>query len=128
MDDPTSDPAADAAPTGGPSDVGPGKTSPATSAPRERRWLVRLLVWGTTVLAVVAIFAVWTNRQLLNPNNWANTSTKLLQNAKIRDSTSNYLPRATSSTPPTAALSPPRPHKPPPGARGGEAVLRPIGR
>ena len=39
-------------------------------------WLVRVLIWGTTVLAVVAIFAVWANRQLLNPNNWANTSTQ----------------------------------------------------
>ncbi len=48
-------------------------------------------MWATTVLAVLAIFAVWANRQLLNPNNWANTSTKLLQNAEIRESTSNYL-------------------------------------
>ncbi len=52
---------------------------------------MRTLIWGTTVLAVLAIFAVWANRQLLNPNNWANTSTKLLENAAIRESTSNYL-------------------------------------
>ena len=91
MDDPTAGPPADATRTGGPSDAGPGGTRPATSAPRERRWLVRVLIWGTTVLAVVAIFAVWANRQLLNPNNWANTSTKLLQNPKIREATSNYL-------------------------------------
>jgi hypothetical protein len=62
-----------------------------TSGPREHRWLVRVIIWGTTVLAVLAIFAVWANRQLLNADNWANTSTKLLQNAKIRESTSNYL-------------------------------------
>jgi hypothetical protein len=53
--------------------------------------LVRLLIWGTTVLAVLAILAVWANRQLLNPNNWANTSGRLLQNAAVRDATSNYL-------------------------------------
>jgi hypothetical protein len=52
---------------------------------------VRVLIWGATVLAVVGIFAIWANRQLLNPDNWANTSTKLLQNAKIREATSNYL-------------------------------------
>jgi hypothetical protein len=52
---------------------------------------VHALVWGTTVLAVVAIFAVWANRQLLNPDNWADTSTKLLQNAEVREATSNYL-------------------------------------
>jgi hypothetical protein len=50
-----------------------------------------VLVWGTSVLAVLAIFAVWANRQMLNPHNWANTSTKLLQNAEIREATSNYL-------------------------------------
>ena len=45
------------------------------SAPSRRRvWAVRGLIWVTTVLAVLAILAVWANRQLLNPNNWANTS------------------------------------------------------
>jgi hypothetical protein len=52
---------------------------------------VRLIIGIATVLAVVAIFAVWANRQLLNANNWANTSTRLLQNEKIRAATSNYL-------------------------------------
>ena len=41
--------------------------------------------------AVIGIFAVWANRQLLNPDNWADTSTKLLQNEKVREATSNYL-------------------------------------
>jgi hypothetical protein len=58
---------------------------------RGRVWLVRVLIWVTTVLAVLAILAVWANRQLLNPDNWSNTSTKLLQNAAVRDATSNYL-------------------------------------
>jgi hypothetical protein len=52
---------------------------------------VALLIWGTSVLAVVGIFAVWANRQMLNPDNWASTSTQLLQNAAIREATSNYL-------------------------------------
>jgi hypothetical protein len=54
-------------------------------------WLVRVLIWVTTVLAVLAILAVWANRQLLNPDNWANTSGKLLENAAVRDATSSYL-------------------------------------
>jgi hypothetical protein len=58
---------------------------------RGRVWLVRVLIWVTTVLAVLAILAVWANRQLLNPDNWSNTSAKLLQNAAVRDATSNYL-------------------------------------
>jgi hypothetical protein len=65
-----------------------GKSSPPK---RGRVWLVRVLIWATTVLAVLAILAIWANRQLLNPHNWANTSTKLLQNSDVRDATSNYL-------------------------------------
>jgi hypothetical protein len=60
-------------------------------ATRGRRIWVQVLIWGTTVLAVLAIFAVWANRQMLNPTNWSNTSTKLLQNAEIREATANYL-------------------------------------
>jgi hypothetical protein len=56
-----------------------------------RRILVQVIIWGATVLAVLAIFAVWANRQFLNPDNWANTSTQLLEHPEIRAATSNYL-------------------------------------
>ena len=49
-----------------------------------------MIIWATAVLAVLAIFAVWANRQLLNPDNWANTSTQLLEHPEIRAATSNY--------------------------------------
>ena len=62
-----------------------------SSLGRGRRILVLVLIWVTTVLAVLGIFAVWANRQLLNPNNWANTSTKLLQNAEIQKALPTYL-------------------------------------
>ncbi|HME01644.1 MAG TPA: hypothetical protein VKG38_01260 [Solirubrobacteraceae bacterium] len=52
---------------------------------------MQVLIWGTTVLAILAIFAVWANRQILNPDNWASTSTQLLQNSNVREATSNYL-------------------------------------
>ncbi len=69
------------------------RSAPASGAPitRGRRILVQVIVWGTTVLAVVGIFAIWANRQLFNPDNWANTSTRLLQNADVREATANYL-------------------------------------
>jgi hypothetical protein len=60
-------------------------------AGRGRRILVVVLIWGTSLLAVVGIFAVWANRQLLNPDNWSSTSTQLLQNAAVREATANYL-------------------------------------
>ena len=43
------------------------------------------------MLAGWAIFAVWANRQLFNPENWSNTSTQLLQNKAVRNATANYL-------------------------------------
>ena len=44
----------------------------------------------TALLTIVATFAVWANRQLLDPGNWSTTSTRLLQNAEIREATANF--------------------------------------
>ncbi len=66
--------AADAPPTGG----------------AHRIW-VRVILLLATLLAILAIFAIWANRQLLNPTNWAKTSTALLQKPSIRTAISGYL-------------------------------------
>jgi hypothetical protein len=76
--------------SGGRRGARPG-TAKASGATRGRRILVAVLLWGTTLLAVVGIFAVWANRQVLSPDNWASTSTQLLQNAAVREATANYL-------------------------------------
>jgi hypothetical protein len=55
-----------------------------------RMWVAGILALAT-LLAVLAIFAIWANRQLLNPSNWANTSTQLLQKQTIRTALSTYL-------------------------------------
>jgi hypothetical protein len=75
-----------------------GAAPPATATARldrpisrRRRYTVRALIWVTSILAVLAVFAVWANRELLNPDNWSDTSTKLLKNPTIRDATANYL-------------------------------------
>jgi hypothetical protein len=52
--------------------------------PRRRGW-ARALVVLASVVAFMAILAVWANRQLLNTDNWTNTSTELLENRAIRD-------------------------------------------
>ncbi len=65
--------------------------TPPRAITRKRLLMVDSLIWFTTVLAIVGIFAVWANRQLLNPDNWANTSTQLLQDAKIRSAAANYM-------------------------------------
>ena len=51
-------------------------------------WVVLVL---TTILATLAIFGVWANRQLLNSDNWTETSTKLLQNDAIRSQTATFM-------------------------------------
>ena len=56
-----------------------------------RRYAVRTMLVLGTIVAVLAIVAVWANRQLLNADNWANTSTALLQNSAIRTAVSGYL-------------------------------------
>jgi hypothetical protein len=65
-------------------------TSPVV-LPRGRRYAVRALLCGATVLAVVAIFAVWANRQVLDADNWADTSSAMLDNSAIRTQVSGYL-------------------------------------
>jgi hypothetical protein len=73
----------------------PSEPTPATGAnvpvTRGRRITVRVLIWGTTLLAIIGMFAVWADRQMFSADNWANTSTRLLQNEQVRDATSNYL-------------------------------------
>jgi hypothetical protein len=58
---------------------------------RGRLILVDSLIGITTVLAVVGMFAVFANRLLFNPDNWSNTSTQLLQNARVRSTLANYV-------------------------------------
>jgi Short C-terminal domain len=70
---------------------GDGAVASAAVASRARRIWVRVILGVATLLAVFAIFAVWANRQLLNPSNWSKTSTALLQKSTIRSALSGYL-------------------------------------
>jgi hypothetical protein len=78
---------------GGPAGAPPAPPPRGAAVPvsRARRIWVRVIIWGTSVLAVLGIFAIWANREMLNPNNWASTSSQLLQSAEIREATTNYL-------------------------------------
>jgi hypothetical protein len=66
-------------------------TSASPRLPLGRRWLVRGLLAVATLVTVVAIFAVWANRQVLDADNWSDTSTELLQNDAIRTQLAGYL-------------------------------------
>jgi hypothetical protein len=54
------------------------------------RIVVALLVVGT-LLAFLAVFSIWVNRQALNTDNWVSTSDRLLQNDEVKTQLSNYL-------------------------------------
>ncbi|TMK56167.1 MAG: hypothetical protein E6G51_10990 [Actinobacteria bacterium] len=54
------------------------------------RTVTALLLIGT-LLAFLAIFSIWVNRQALNTDNWVDTSGSLLQDEEVRAQLSNYL-------------------------------------
>jgi hypothetical protein len=58
---------------------------------RGRRRLVRALVVLGSVLAFFSVFAIWTERQALNTDDWVNTSGRLIHNETIREAVGNYL-------------------------------------
>jgi len=70
--------------------VASGQNGPA-AAGASHRILVRVLLSLATVLTIFAIFAVWANRQLMNPSHWSRTSTALLQKQTIRTALATYL-------------------------------------
>jgi hypothetical protein len=69
--------------------VAPSTTGREVS--RVRRRLVGGIVLLATLVAVAGIFAVWANRQVLDADNWAATSTRLLQDEHVRAQVSAHL-------------------------------------
>lgn len=53
--------------------------------------IVATLVGLATLIAFVAIFSIWANRQALNTDNWVNTSEKILQNKKVQERLSDFI-------------------------------------
>lgn len=66
-------------------------TSMASDRPSRRRLLPLSLITIGSVLALLAVFAVWANRQLLDTDNWTETSTELLENDEIRGQLAVFL-------------------------------------
>jgi hypothetical protein len=58
--------------------------------PHRHRILIGTLFTLATILGVVAVLAVWANRQVLNTDNWTKTSTQLLANERIRTAVAAY--------------------------------------
>jgi hypothetical protein len=69
------------------SEVPPGETAP----PRQRRKAVYALIVIGSLIAFLAGFAIWANRQLLENDTWTETSTKLLEDEEIRTQVSFFM-------------------------------------
>lgn len=61
------------------------------SAGRQRRVLVMALIVLATVIGFVSIFSIWANRQLLETDNWVDTSSELLEDEEIRTQLANFM-------------------------------------
>jgi hypothetical protein len=55
------------------------------------RNVARVLIVLAAVMAFLAVFAVWVNRQLLNTDNWTKTSSELLADPVIRNQVADFL-------------------------------------
>jgi hypothetical protein len=58
---------------------------------RPRRGLVAGVIVLASIVAVLAVFAVWAKRQLLETQTWTNTSSKLLENKDVQQQVSTFL-------------------------------------
>jgi len=58
---------------------------------RARRRTVKGLVVLGSVLALLSVFAIWTERQALNTDDWVDTSGRLIQNEEIRAAVGDFL-------------------------------------
>lgn len=67
-----------------------GADAPPVPGARRHRVLIATLFVVATILGVVAVPAVWVNRQVLNADNWTNTSSQLLANREIQTAVSAY--------------------------------------
>jgi hypothetical protein len=67
------------------------ETDPQTDHQHQHRVLVASLLAIALVTGLVAMFAVWANRQALNTDNWTNTSSEVLANKDVQDAVGAYL-------------------------------------
>ncbi len=58
---------------------------------REHRKLGVALIVVASIIAFLAVFSIWANRQLLETDNWVETSSELLEDEEIRGQLSNFM-------------------------------------
>jgi len=78
-----------------PSPAGPSTPEPPAAKPaptgRGHRGIALALIFVASLLSFLALPAIWLDRQALNTDNWADTSSELLENEAIRTQVADYL-------------------------------------
>ncbi len=70
----------------------PIESVPSLAKPSRSRIIwANVIVGLATILTIIAILAIWANRQVLDANNWSTTSTSLLQNPTVRAAAATYV-------------------------------------
>ena len=62
----------------------------AAPAPRRHRVVIASLFVLATIIGIVAVLAVWANRQALNTDNWTNTSSQVLADQHVQSALAAY--------------------------------------
>ncbi len=66
-------------------------TAPAGApAPHRHRIVIGTLFVLATIIGIVAVLAVWANRQALNTDNWTNTSSQVLADHRVQTALAAY--------------------------------------
>jgi hypothetical protein len=79
--------------------------APPEAAPAPRRggrarpWIVRLLIGLATLLAIIATFGAWADRQLLNTQNWVDTTDELIADERIQAAIARFVATDIVDTP-----------------------------
>ncbi len=73
-------------------DIDPAAAETRLPLPKpRRRWLARTFVVIAALLAFLAIFSIWINRQLLNTENWTASSSQMLESPAVRTQLAQFL-------------------------------------
>jgi hypothetical protein len=76
-------------------------TPAARRGGRARPWIVRLLIGLATLLAIIATFGAWADRQLLNTDNWVDTTDQLIADENVRNAVAGVVANDVINTPAT---------------------------
>ncbi len=72
-------------------EAAPDAPAPAAApAPRRHRVVIATLFVLATIVGIVAVLAVWANRQALNTDNWTNTSSQVLADQHVQTALAAY--------------------------------------